>query len=114
MSLLSLLDAERKHLSTSVDEVTAIADRYSHTAALFQALGGLVDGTDVNDRSEIYQIAAAKPHALLSAPRSHTATSSGHRVPLPDGRTGASQTPRRWVVRESSSKNTPDGALEIA
>jgi NodT family efflux transporter outer membrane factor (OMF) lipoprotein len=40
VSLLSLLDAERKHLSASLEEITAIAYRYSHTAALFQALGG--------------------------------------------------------------------------
>jgi NodT family efflux transporter outer membrane factor (OMF) lipoprotein len=40
VSLLTLLDAERKQLSASLDEVTAIADRYADSAALFQALGG--------------------------------------------------------------------------
>jgi NodT family efflux transporter outer membrane factor (OMF) lipoprotein len=40
VSLLMLLDSERKQLSASLDEVTAIADRYADSAALFQALGG--------------------------------------------------------------------------
>jgi outer membrane protein TolC len=40
VSLLTLLDAQRKQLSASLDEVTAIADRYADSAALFQALGG--------------------------------------------------------------------------
>jgi NodT family efflux transporter outer membrane factor (OMF) lipoprotein len=40
VSLLTLLDAQRKQLSGSLDEVTAIADRYADSAALFQALGG--------------------------------------------------------------------------
>jgi NodT family efflux transporter outer membrane factor (OMF) lipoprotein len=40
VSLLALLDAERKQLSASLDEIAAIADRYADSAALFQALGG--------------------------------------------------------------------------
>jgi NodT family efflux transporter outer membrane factor (OMF) lipoprotein len=40
VSLLTLLEAQRKQLSASLDEVTAIADRYADSAALFQALGG--------------------------------------------------------------------------
>jgi outer membrane protein TolC len=40
VSLLTLLDAQRKQLSASLDEVTATADRYADSAALFQALGG--------------------------------------------------------------------------
>jgi len=40
VSLLTLLGAERAHLSASLAEVPAIADRYTDSAALFQALGG--------------------------------------------------------------------------
>jgi NodT family efflux transporter outer membrane factor (OMF) lipoprotein len=40
VSLLTLLDAQRKQLSASLDEVTAVAGRYADSAALFQALGG--------------------------------------------------------------------------
>jgi len=40
VSLRALLDAERQHLSAALDEVSAIASRYSNSAALFQALGG--------------------------------------------------------------------------
>jgi NodT family efflux transporter outer membrane factor (OMF) lipoprotein len=40
VSLLTLLDAQRSQLSASLDEITAITDRYAHSAALFQALGG--------------------------------------------------------------------------
>jgi outer membrane protein TolC len=40
VSLLTLLDAQRKQLTAALDEVTAMADRYADSAALFQALGG--------------------------------------------------------------------------
>jgi NodT family efflux transporter outer membrane factor (OMF) lipoprotein len=40
VSLLTLLEAQRKQLSASLDEVTAMSDRYADSAALFQALGG--------------------------------------------------------------------------
>jgi NodT family efflux transporter outer membrane factor (OMF) lipoprotein len=40
VSLLTLLDAQQKQLTASLDEITAIADRYADSAALFQALGG--------------------------------------------------------------------------
>jgi outer membrane protein TolC len=40
VSLLALLDAQQKQLSAALDEVTAVADRYVDSAALFQALGG--------------------------------------------------------------------------
>jgi outer membrane protein TolC len=40
VSLLTLLDAQRKQLSASLAEITAIAGRYVDSAALFQALGG--------------------------------------------------------------------------
>jgi NodT family efflux transporter outer membrane factor (OMF) lipoprotein len=40
VSLLTLLDAQQKQLSAALEEVTAIADRYVDSAALFQALGG--------------------------------------------------------------------------
>jgi NodT family efflux transporter outer membrane factor (OMF) lipoprotein len=40
VSLLALLDAQRAYLTTSLGRTRAIADRYSDSAALFQALGG--------------------------------------------------------------------------
>jgi outer membrane protein TolC len=40
VSQLVLLEAERQHLSASLDTTRAIADRYIDVAALFQALGG--------------------------------------------------------------------------
>lgn len=40
VSLLTLLEAQRKQQSASLDEVAAVADRYADSAALFQALGG--------------------------------------------------------------------------
>jgi NodT family efflux transporter outer membrane factor (OMF) lipoprotein len=40
VSLLALLDAERRQLSAALDEIAAIRDRYTDSAALFQALGG--------------------------------------------------------------------------
>jgi outer membrane protein TolC len=40
VSLLTLLDAERQHLSASLEETRAISERYADSAALFQALGG--------------------------------------------------------------------------
>jgi len=40
VSLLTLLDAQREYLTASLDQTRAIADRYSDSAALFQALGG--------------------------------------------------------------------------
>jgi NodT family efflux transporter outer membrane factor (OMF) lipoprotein len=40
VSLLALLDAQREYLTTSLEQTRAIADRYSDSAALFQALGG--------------------------------------------------------------------------
>ena len=40
VSLLVLLDAQRQQLAASVDEIRAIGDRFVHSAALFQALGG--------------------------------------------------------------------------
>lgn len=39
MSLLTLLDTLFRQLSGSLDEITAIANRYAHSAALFQGLG---------------------------------------------------------------------------
>jgi len=40
VSLLELLEAQRRQVSASLDEIAAIADRYADSAALFQALGG--------------------------------------------------------------------------
>ncbi len=40
VSQLTLLDAQRKQLSASLDEITAVAARHADSAALFQALGG--------------------------------------------------------------------------
>jgi NodT family efflux transporter outer membrane factor (OMF) lipoprotein len=40
VSLLDLLDAERQLHAASLDRTRAVADRYSDSAALFQALGG--------------------------------------------------------------------------
>jgi NodT family efflux transporter outer membrane factor (OMF) lipoprotein len=40
VSLLALLDAQRESLTSSLDRTRALADRYSDSAALFQALGG--------------------------------------------------------------------------
>lgn len=40
VSLLALLDAQRAYLTASLDQTRAIADRYSDSASLFQALGG--------------------------------------------------------------------------
>jgi outer membrane protein TolC len=40
VSLLALLEAERAYLTASLDQTRAIADRYTDSAALFQALGG--------------------------------------------------------------------------
>ena len=40
VSLLYLLDAQRKYLDTSLDRTRAAADRHADSAALFQALGG--------------------------------------------------------------------------
>jgi NodT family efflux transporter outer membrane factor (OMF) lipoprotein len=40
VSLLTVLDAQRKQLTAALDEVMAMADRYADSAALFQALGG--------------------------------------------------------------------------
>jgi NodT family efflux transporter outer membrane factor (OMF) lipoprotein len=40
LSLLELLDAQRQHLSASIEATRAAADRYADSAALFQALGG--------------------------------------------------------------------------
>ena len=40
VSLLALLDAQRDHLTASLEQTRAIADRYADSAALFQALGG--------------------------------------------------------------------------
>ena len=40
VSQLALLDAQRRQLSASFDEISAMADRYVNSAALFQALGG--------------------------------------------------------------------------
>jgi NodT family efflux transporter outer membrane factor (OMF) lipoprotein len=40
VSLLALLDAQREHLTASVQETRAIGDRFADSAALFQALGG--------------------------------------------------------------------------
>jgi outer membrane protein TolC len=40
VSLLALLDAQRESLTASLEQTRATADRYSDSAALFQALGG--------------------------------------------------------------------------
>jgi len=40
VSLLTLLEAERNYVASSVDATAALGDRYAHSAALFQALGG--------------------------------------------------------------------------
>jgi NodT family efflux transporter outer membrane factor (OMF) lipoprotein len=40
VSLLALLDAQRAYLTASLEQTRAVADRYSDSAALFQALGG--------------------------------------------------------------------------
>ena len=40
VSLLALLDTERRHLAATVEETRAIGERYADSAALFQALGG--------------------------------------------------------------------------
>jgi NodT family efflux transporter outer membrane factor (OMF) lipoprotein len=40
VSLLALLDAQRQYVATSVDETRAMGDRFTDSAALFQALGG--------------------------------------------------------------------------
>jgi len=40
ISQLSLLDAQRQYLQTALDRTTSAANRYSDSAALFQALGG--------------------------------------------------------------------------
>jgi NodT family efflux transporter outer membrane factor (OMF) lipoprotein len=40
VSLLALLDAQREYLAASLEQTRATADRYSDSAALFQALGG--------------------------------------------------------------------------
>jgi NodT family efflux transporter outer membrane factor (OMF) lipoprotein len=40
VSLLVLLDAERQYVATTVDETRAMGERFAHSAALFQALGG--------------------------------------------------------------------------
>jgi NodT family efflux transporter outer membrane factor (OMF) lipoprotein len=40
VSLLTLLDAQRAYLTASLEQTRAIADRFSDSAALFQALGG--------------------------------------------------------------------------
>ncbi len=40
ISQLSLLDAQRQYLQTTLDRTTSAAARYSDSASLFQALGG--------------------------------------------------------------------------
>ncbi|HEX7914021.1 MAG TPA: efflux transporter outer membrane subunit [Paraburkholderia sp.] len=45
ISQINLLDAERQALQTSLDRTRAQADRFTDTAALFQALGGEVTDT---------------------------------------------------------------------
>jgi outer membrane protein TolC len=40
VSLLTLLDAQREYLMATLEQTRAVADRYSDSAALFQALGG--------------------------------------------------------------------------
>jgi outer membrane protein TolC len=40
VSLLTLLEAERNYIASSIDATAALGDRYAHSAALFQALGG--------------------------------------------------------------------------
>jgi NodT family efflux transporter outer membrane factor (OMF) lipoprotein len=40
VSQLALLEAQRRQMSASLDEITAVASRYADSAALFQALGG--------------------------------------------------------------------------
>lgn len=40
ISQLSLLDAQRQHLQTMLDQTTSAANRYTDSASLFQALGG--------------------------------------------------------------------------
>ena len=40
ISQLSLLDAQRQYVATTLDRTTTVADRYADSASLFQALGG--------------------------------------------------------------------------
>jgi NodT family efflux transporter outer membrane factor (OMF) lipoprotein len=40
VSLLTLLEAERNFVASSIDETEALGIRFAHSAALFQALGG--------------------------------------------------------------------------
>ena len=40
ISQLSLLDAQRQYLQTSIDRTSSAASRYADSASLFQALGG--------------------------------------------------------------------------
>ncbi len=40
VSLLTLLEAERNFVASSIDATAALGDRFAHSAALFQALGG--------------------------------------------------------------------------
>ena len=40
ISQLSLLDAQRQYLQTQLDRTTSVANRYSDSTSLFQALGG--------------------------------------------------------------------------
>jgi outer membrane protein TolC len=40
VSLLTLLEAERNFVASSIEETAALGDRFAHSAALFQALGG--------------------------------------------------------------------------
>ena len=40
VSHVELLEAQRRHLRTRIEETRALADRYADSAALFQALGG--------------------------------------------------------------------------
>jgi NodT family efflux transporter outer membrane factor (OMF) lipoprotein len=40
VSLLTLLEAQRRQLEAAIEETRAIGDRFAHSAALFQALGG--------------------------------------------------------------------------
>jgi NodT family efflux transporter outer membrane factor (OMF) lipoprotein len=49
ISQLSLLDAERQALQTALDRTRAQADRFTDTAALFQALGGEVTETTLGN-----------------------------------------------------------------
>ena len=40
VSLLTLLESERKFVASSIDATAALGNRFAHSAALFQALGG--------------------------------------------------------------------------